>query len=216
MKYYYSVAKDIKKELKIKRSTFIAYLHYVKTMQEAKEFISQVAAEHKTANHNCWAYIVGEKGETFHSSDAGEPSGTAGQPMLNALKKHKMTNIVAVVTRYFGGVKLGIRGLIEAYGKTVEAAIELSPLKKLVKLISYKISCGYNIAEQLKYKIEKLSAEIVNVDYVADVTISITIEEHLKDDLEKYLIELEKAGKLKIIATNKKITTENTENTEKN
>lgn len=199
MKYYYSVTKDRVKELKIKRSVFIAHLHYVQTMQEAKEYISTIVDEHKTANHNCWAYIVGEKGETFHSSDAGEPSGTAGQPMLNALKKHEMTNIVAVVTRYFGGVKLGIRGLIEAYGETVEAAIELTPLKKLIKLSSNKITCGYDLAKQLKYKIEQLNAEISNVEYTADVTISISIEEHLKDDLEKYLIELEKAGKLKII-----------------
>ena len=199
MKYYYSVTKDRKKELKIKRSTFIAHLHYAKTMQEAKEYISTIADEHKTANHNCWAYIVGEKGETFHSSDAGEPSGTAGQPMLNALKKYEMTNIVAVVTRYFGGVKLGIRGLIEAYGETVETAIKISPLKKLIKLCSYKITCGYDLADQLKYKIEQLNAEINNVDYAADVTISISIENYLKDNLEKYLIELEKAGKLKII-----------------
>ena len=202
MKYYYSVTKDRKKELKIKRSIFIAHLHYVQTMQEAKKYISGIADKYKTANHNCWAYIVGEKGETFHSSDAGEPSGTAGQPMLNVLKKHGMTNIVAVVTRYFGGVKLGIRGLIEAYGETVEAAIEISPLKKLIKLCTYKITCGYDLAEQLKYKIEKLNAEVNNVDYAVDVTISISIEEHLRDDLEKYLIELEKAGKLKIIVTN--------------
>ncbi len=204
MKYYYSVTKDREKELKIKRSTFIAHLHYVKTMQEAKEYISKIAAEYKTANHNCWAYIVGEKGESFHSSDAGEPSGTAGQPMLNVLKKHEMTNIVAVVTRYFGGVKLGIRGLIEAYGETVEAAIGIIPLKKLIKLSSYKISCGYDLADQLKYKIKQLKAEVSKVEYAADVTISISIEEHLKDDLEKYLIELERAGKLKILESNKK------------
>ncbi len=199
MKYYYSVAKDRKKELKIKRSTFIAHLHYVQTMHEAKEYISTIADDHKTANHNCWAYIVGDKAETFHSSDAGEPSGTAGQPMLNALKKHEMTNIVAVVTRYFGGVKLGIRGLIEAYGETVEVTIKVSPLRKLIKLNSYIVSCGYDLAEQLKYKIEQLDAEINNVDYTADVTISISIEEYIKDDLEKYLLELERAGKLKII-----------------
>jgi len=198
MKYYYSVTKDRERELKIKRSTFIAHLHYVETMKDAKKYISSIADGHKTANHNCWAYIVGEKGETFHSSDAGEPSGTAGQPMLNALKKHEMTNIVAVVTRYFGGVKLGIRGLIEAYGETVETAIEVSPLKKLIKLCTYKISCGYDLADQLKYKIEQLKAEVSNVEYAADVTITSSIEEHLKDDLEKYLIELEKAGKLKI------------------
>ena len=74
MNYFYSVEKDRKVETKIKRSIFIAHLHYAQTMKEAKKFISQISAEHKTANHNCWAYIVGEKGETFHCSDAGEPS----------------------------------------------------------------------------------------------------------------------------------------------
>lgn len=199
MKYYFSVANDREKEMKIKRSIFIAHLHYVETMQQAKKYITKIANEHKTANHNCWAYIVGEKGETFHSSDAGEPSGTAGQPILNTLKKNEMTNIVAVVTRYFGGVKLGIRGLIEAYGGVVTAAVELSPLKKLVKLSYYKISCGYDFAEQLKYQVEKLDAKIENIEYAADVTISISIEDHLKEDLERFLVELEKTGKLKTI-----------------
>ena len=175
------------------------YVKDLKTIAEAKNFISEINSQYKTANHNCWAYVIGKNADVFHSSDAGEPSGTAGQPMLNALKKHKMTNIVSVVTRYFGGVKLGIRGLIEAYGETIEAAIELSPLKKLIKLSSYKISCEYDLADQLKYKIKQLKAEIKKVEYTAEVTILISIEDHIKDNLEKYLIELEKAGKLKII-----------------
>jgi len=199
MKYYYSVAEDREKELKIKRSIFIAHLHYAKTMQEAKAYISEVADKHKTANHNCWAYIVGDTGQTFHSSDAGEPSGTAGQPMLNILKKYSMTNIVVVVTRYFGGVKLGIRGLIEAYGTAVEGAIELTQLNKLIKLSSFTTTCGYNFAEQLKSKIEQFNAEISKVVYAAEVTISFNIEDHLKDKLEKYVLELERSGRLKII-----------------
>ena len=199
MKYYYSVNEDRHVEIKIKRSIFIAHLHYAESMQEAKEFISQVSAEHKTANHNCWAYIVGNKGQTFHSSDAGEPGGTAGQPMLNALKKHDMTNIIAVVTRYFGGVKLGIRGLIEAYGQSVENAIQESRLRKLVKYQNNKISTGYDLAETLKYRISTMKAEIINVEYTAEVTMKIRIEEHLKDDLEIYLDEMERAGKLNIL-----------------
>ena len=202
MKYYYSVTKNRHIEIKIKRSTFIAHLHYVESMQKAKKIISQVSAEHKTANHNCWAYIVGEKGQTFHSSDAGEPSGTAGQPMLNALKKNNMTDIVAVVTRYFGGVKLGIRGLIEAYGQSVENAVQESPLIKLVKYQNYRISSKYNLAETLKYKINSMNAEIIDVEYAAEVTLQIRIENHLKDDLEIYLNEMEKAGKIKILAAN--------------
>lgn len=199
MKYYYSVVQDRKIETKIKRSRFITHLHYVESMKEAKDNISKIAAEHKTANHNCWAYIVGDRGETFHSSDAGEPSGTAGMPMLNVLKKHNMTNIVTVVTRYFGGVKLGIRGLIEAYGESVENAIHESPLKKLVKYQNYKISTGYDFAETLKHRISNLNAELIDVEYTAEVVMNVRIEEHLKSELENFLAELEKAGKLKII-----------------
>ena len=165
MKYFYSVSQDRAVETKIKRSRFIAHLRYVSTMPEAKEFISEISAQHKTANHNCWAYIVGEKGQTFHSSDDGEPSGTAGQPMLNALKKHDMTNVAVVVTRYFGGVKLGIRGLIEAYGESVQQAIEAEKLLKLVKKISYIIETSYAFAEIFKYNVEKMQAEITNSEY---------------------------------------------------
>jgi len=199
MNYFYSVEKDRKVETKKRRSIFIAHLHFAKTMKEAKEFISQISAEHKTANHNCWAYIIGEKGETFHSSDAGEPSGTAGKPILNALKKHKMTNIVVVVTRYFGGVKLGIRGLIEAYGKSVENAIEQSPLKKLLNLIVFHLSTSYNFAEKLKHKIKSFNAIISDIKYSEKVKFHISIEEYKKKELENYLIELEKAGKISLI-----------------
>lgn len=87
MEYFYSIKKNRNYRCKIKRSEFIAHLAYVETIEEAKEFISQISEEHKTATHNCWAYIVGEKGKTYHCSDAGEPSGTAGKPILNALKK---------------------------------------------------------------------------------------------------------------------------------
>ena len=196
MNYFYSIEKDRKVETKIKRSTFIAHLHFVETMKEAKDYISKIAAEHKTANHNCWAYIVGEKGETFHSSDAGEPSGTAGLPMLNALKKHNMTNTVAVVTRYFGGVKLGIRGLIDAYGENVENVIEKSPLKKLVKTSEFNITTTYDFGEILKHKIKNMGATISDIEYSDMIKLKISIEDHDKEELEKYLKEMERAGKI--------------------
>ncbi|NQV17412.1 MAG: YigZ family protein [Armatimonadetes bacterium] len=202
MNYFYSVEKDRKVETKIKRSIFIAHLHFAETMKEAKEYISQISSEHKTANHNCWAYIIGEKGDTFHSSDAGEPSGTAGKPILNALKKHKMTNVVSVVTRYFGGVKLGIRGLIEAYQESMENAIKQAPLKKLLNLIVFHLSTSYDFAEKLKHNIKSFNADISDINYSEKVELNITIEEHKKKELENYLIELEKAGKIEISATN--------------
>ena len=197
MHYFYSVGEDRRIEIKIRRSVFIAHLHYAETMQSAKEYISQIAAEHKTANHNCWAYVLGEQGEIFHSSDAGEPGGTAGQPMLNVLKKHDMTNIVAVVTRYFGGIKLGVRGLIEAYSQSVEEAVQSAPLKKLMKFVSYKISTGYDFAEILKHRIISMNASIAETKYAVEVTLTVHTEEHLAAELEKFLREMEKAGKIR-------------------
>jgi uncharacterized YigZ family protein len=196
MEYYYSILKDRKTETKIKRSTLIAHLHFVESMKEAKNYISKIAAEHTTANHNCWAYIVGEKGETFHSSDAGEPSGTAGIPMLNALKKHNMTNIAIVVTRYFGGVKLGIRGLIDAYGESVENAIARSPLTKLVKTIEFNITTTYDFGEILKHKIKNIGATISDIEYSDKIKLKISIEDQRKEGLENYLYEIERAGKI--------------------
>ena len=196
MHYFFSIEKDRIVKTKIKRSTFIAHLHYVENMKEAKDYISKIAAEYKTANHNCWAYIVGEKGETFHSSDAGEPSGTAGQPMLNTLKKHNMTNIAIVVTRYFGGVKLGIRGLIDAYSQSVENAIAKSPLKKLVKTVGFNITTTYDFGEILKHKITNMGVTISDIEYSDKIKLKISIEDHDKEELEKYLKEMEKAGKI--------------------
>jgi uncharacterized YigZ family protein len=165
-------------------------------MAEAKEFIQKVSKDHKTANHNCWAYVVGQKAENEHASDAGEPSGSAGKPMLNALKKHNMTNVAAVVTRYFGGVKLGIRGLIDAYGQAVEEAIEQKPLKKLVNYSSFYIVTTYDFAEVLKYQLSELNCEITKADYTAEVGLAVEIEEPECEALEQYLQELSTQNKI--------------------
>lgn len=186
-------------EIKVKRSRFICHLQAVESLDAAKEVISAVAAEHKTANHNCWAYIVGEQGQLFHCSDAGEPSGTAGKPMLNALKKNSMTNIVAVVTRYFGGVKLGVRGLIEAYGESVQAAVDAAALKKLVNYATYTLQVGYDMAETVKYQAQQLQGEITDTAYAVEVTMQMRVEAHRKDALDGYLQEMAAAGKLTLL-----------------
>lgn len=132
VKSYYSVGRTLEDpvrmaELKIKRSIFIGRLCFADSAEAAKAFITRISRENKTVSHNCWAYVVREKADVYHSSDAGEPSGTAGKPMLNALFAHDMTQVAVVVTRYYGGVKLGVRGLIQAYFDTVTAAIESGP-----------------------------------------------------------------------------------------
>ncbi|ABS61030.1 IMPACT family protein [Fervidobacterium nodosum] len=131
----------IETKINIERSIFIATLSYVEDERKAKEFISEISKRYKDATHNCPAYRVIENGNILEfSSDAGEPSGTAGLPMLNTLRKNELLNVAVVVTRYFGGVKLGVRGLIDAYSQAVQEVIDKAVDMKsiVVKKRAYK------------------------------------------------------------------------------
>ena len=123
MKTYKTIGQDGLNEEEIKKSRFICQIKRVYSEEEGRDFVAQVKKEHYKATHSCSAMIIGENGDIKRSSDDGEPSGTAGVPMLTVLEKNGLTNIVAVVTRYFGGIKLGAGGLIRAYGGAVAQAI---------------------------------------------------------------------------------------------
>ncbi|KQC10012.1 MAG: hypothetical protein APR54_03340, partial [Candidatus Cloacimonas sp. SDB] len=174
-------------------------LKKVQDINSAKEFISSISDLNKTASHNCWAYIVGDKGETVHSSDAGEPSGTAGKPILNTLQKYDLSNVAAVVTRYYGGVKLGVRGLIDAYGSTVEKAIQKAALNKIVNYKKYKLQTSYDFLDILNYNLKKLNSEVISIDYTDVVSVIVQVEEIGFEHLEKYLMEMSNSGKLTIL-----------------
>lgn len=183
-------------EIKIKRSRFIASLAYAATMEEAKEFIGRISKEHKRATHNCWAYVVGDEGEISHASDAGEPAGTAGKPMLNVLKRHEMTCVAAVVTRYYGGVKLGVRGLIEAYGQAVEEAVSLAPLFRLVPTVMIRVTLDYAENEPFLSQARALNAQPVDTDYQEAVTHEMAVETASLSEFRSLLEELAQQGKL--------------------
>ncbi|MCF8044438.1 MAG: YigZ family protein [Desulfarculaceae bacterium] len=193
---WYSLAEDCSAELKIRRSTFICSLGHVETMEDAKEFITNVSKLHKNATHNCWAYIVGDRGETRHASDAGEPAGTAGQPMLNTLAGYGLTNVACVVTRYFGGVKLGIRGLIDAYGAAARAAVEEGKLKKFVRTHSYTVKVGYAFNDAFLRHISDMNGSVTASDYTDTVTHTVAIEEGNTEAADLLFRELESAGKI--------------------
>lgn len=196
-KYFYSVKHQRTTNIKIKRSVFICTMVYVQSIKEAKEFISGVSKENQTAAHNCWAYIVGEKGDIFHCSDAGEPSGTAGKPMLNTLQSHGMTNIAAVVTRHFGGVKLGVRGLIEAYSLSVKNTIELKRLRKLVQTIKVGVDVSYEFNDTLLSQIKDLIFEIKQTDYSDKIVHIFEIELKNFKPFDNLLSEYQSRGMLK-------------------
>jgi uncharacterized YigZ family protein len=114
---FYEPAEEATAELRVKRSLFIGTLAPCGSAEAARGILSRVEARYKDANHHCWAYRLDPDSGTVHSSDGGEPSGTAGRPILAAIRQSDLFNVMIVVTRYFGGVKLGVRGLIDAYGQ---------------------------------------------------------------------------------------------------
>ncbi len=164
-------------KINIKRSVFIATAKAAKSVQEAKEFIREVSKKYRDATHNCWAYRVYESGAVVeHSSDAGEPSGTAGLPILGAIKSMEIFNVAVVVSRYFGGVKLGVRGLREAYSKAARLALEKLRVAEAreVSIFEVKVKIeDYGRAKAILSKSAKILSEefegsFVNIRYAAN------------------------------------------------
>ncbi len=137
-------------ELEIRRSRFICALARVATEEEAQAFIAERRRAHREATHNCTAYVVGERGETTRNSDDGEPPGTAGPPMLEVLTRRELTNVAAVVTRYFGGVKLGAGGLVRAYGQAVAEAVDAVGVVERRPVVTVTVAVGHDQAGRLQ------------------------------------------------------------------
>ena len=141
MNAYLEPAQSVTYEEKIKRSVFIANLEVCHNEDEAKNFLNRITSQHHNATHNCRAYILAPDRE--YSSDDGEPSGTAGKPILNAIKRSGLVNVMVIVTRYFGGVKLGVRGLIDAYGGVSDTALNMAGMIERVMTKDFTVSLDY-------------------------------------------------------------------------
>jgi uncharacterized YigZ family protein len=148
---YYSLKKQSSVKLNIERSIFIASAVKVSSCQQAKDFIKEISRHYNDATHNCWAYKIIEN-NSFQSdfSDDREPSGTAGRPILGAIEKNGIINVAVVVTRYFGGVKLGVRGLIQAYAQSAQSAIDLAGVVLFKKFFLYSFKTDYSSFAQLE------------------------------------------------------------------
>ena len=139
-----------------KKSKFIGYAKHVTSEEEATAFISEIKSKHWDARHNVYAYILGENGETQRSTDDGEPAGTAGRPILEVIRGEQLTDIVIVVTRYFGGILLGTGGLVRAYSKAAKTAIENSVKVRPVRMKTVAVSADYDLAGKIQnFLIEK-------------------------------------------------------------
>lgn len=168
-------------EWEISKSRFLTYLKHVENEKDAQEFINSIKKKHFDARHNCSAYIIGERSEIQKSSDDGEPSGTAGSPMLEVLKKNELSDIVVVVTRYFGGIKLGAGGLIRAYGKSVTLGLEVSQIVKKSIFNCYQLEINYDLLGMLENYLHQNEIRIPDKAYTDKVIFTILLPQNITD-----------------------------------
>ena len=179
-------------EEEIKRSRFITTVGPAPTLEAARAFIAQVSAEFADASHNCWAYVVGPPGSTSQvgMSDAGEPHGTAGRPMLNVLLHSGVGDIVAVVTRYFGGTLLGTGGLVKAYSGGVQLGLQALPLVEKVAMAEVMVVIDYSAVTPFQRLLPDFEAEVVRQEFAADATFVLKLPEEKVDALAAQVVEL--------------------------
>lgn len=187
---YLTIGKTGQHELIIKKSKFICSLARTETVEEAQEFIEQVSKKYHDATHNTYAYTLGLNDNQGKASDNGEPSGTAGIPELKALQLMKLKNVTAVVTRYFGGIKLGAGGLIRAYSNSVTEAAQNIGVVKCVMQQLIQFSIPYNRIDEINHYLEENRISIASQEYTTNVTIQIYLDLDQIQKVEDSLINL--------------------------
>lgn len=178
-------------ELTVERSRFIGRCLEVTTEAEAKAFVAQIREEHSQASHNCYAYRIGSSENPIeYFNDHGEPSGTAGKPILGAIQRLNLTNVVIVVTRYFGGKKLGVRGLIEAYGQI--ATLTLQEAGAAIRIPKFTATLIYNYSEHslVLHRLQQVEAEVLKTEYTEVVTAEISVPLERESDFASLINEL--------------------------
>ncbi len=175
-----TIKKPVQSEINVKKSQFICSLFPTKTKKESKAIIEKVSSEYSDATHNCTAYIVSD-GEGF--DDNGEPGGTAGKPMINVLRKNELHNVTAIVTRYFGGIKLGAGGLVRAYSKSVLEAINNCEILEIELYDIYNITFEYSDMKIADGEIRNNNLEVIDKQYTDKVSYDIVSKDNR--DVEK-------------------------------
>jgi len=171
------------REIILSKSRFIAYVNRAETEEEAIEFINQIKKHHPNATHNCSCYMVGEHDQIQKANDDGEPSGTAGVPMLEVLKKQGLKDTVVVVTRYFGGIKLGGGGLIRAYGKATTEGIDAAQVVERKLHHVMKISIDYTWLGKVENEIRNSNYTLNSIQYAEGVEVLVEV---LASDVETF------------------------------
>ena len=193
-----TIKEDGQVQEEIKKSRFICHIKRVTTEDEARNFIQAVKKEHYKATHNCSAFILGERSEMKRSSDDGEPSGTAGVPMLGVLENHQLTNVCAVVTRYFGGIKLGAGGLIRAYAGSVALAIKEIGSVHIKEQLGLRLTLSYSQYQELPNFLKAKQLQEQDTAFTDQVQTTMFVDKDDKESVIESLIELLN-GKINIV-----------------
>lgn len=187
---YYTVKPSGKDQLYIQKSRFIGYVRRVNTEEDAQQFIQEIKKKHYDATHNCSAYIIGQKDEIQKANDDGEPGGTAGVPMLEVLKKQNLKNTAVVVTRYFGGIKLGAGGLIRAYSRATAKAIQATGIVKRKLMQGFSITIEYPLLGRLENELRNSKYIIDSIDYTEKVILNVFVQRNEGKSFYDWIVDL--------------------------
>ena len=189
LKEYKSLRKNAQKEIVIEKSTFIGTAQMVENEEQALEFIQAMKKKYNDATHNVYAYVLGDDNNIQRFSDDGEPSGTAGIPVLEVLKKNELRNICIVVTRYFGGIKLGKGGLVRAYGKGAVAALEASEIiwRRLYQVV--EVNVDYTLLGMMQNQLKLAEYQIKNIRYDEMVHLEVYVLNSKTADFQNKVID---------------------------
>lgn len=190
LSHYYTVKGTGEHEITIQKSRFITNVSRATTEDEALSFIQEIKKRYRDATHNCSAYLIGEHDHIQKANDDGEPSGTAGVPMLEVLKKKKLKDTVIVVTRYFGGIKLGAGGLIRAYGKAASEGLSATGLVERHLMQVMHTTIGYTLLGKVENEVRSSSYIMDSIEYQENVQVNVLIPSMNKEDYLKWIIEL--------------------------
>ena len=170
---YLTVARTGTAEIEVKRSRFLCHVERVGSEEQARGVVERIRKQHWDARHHCSAFILGPAGEVQRSSDDGEPSGTAGAPMLEVLRGRELSDVVTVVTRYFGGVLLGAGGLVRAYSDAARAGLDEAGVRQRRLLDKVDVTVGHGDAGKLENELRARGVDVVGVDYAEQVTLHV-------------------------------------------
>jgi uncharacterized YigZ family protein len=190
MSKYLTVKNEGMAEYIEKKSRFIGYVKSVKTEEEAVDFIKAIRAKHYDATHNCYAYQVGANRQFQRSSDAGEPAGTAGRPILEVIKKSDLTDTCIVVTRYFGGILLGAGGLVRAYSHAAQEAIKAVGIVENVPAGVISLTLDYNLWGKVENYISSNNYNVEDIIFMEKVTARVVVPQKEIPDFKKKIVEM--------------------------